>query len=157
MIELRNMSSAEFSEYMKYAVDNYAAEKRKGEGYSQEEALNIAKESYARLLPQGLESKNQFLFSVFEKDNSKPIGILWFAKKMNGEKPYAFIYDIELTSEMRGKGLGKKLMSMTEDAVRKVGCVSIGLHVFDHNTAAVALYEKSGFETTSRMMKKDLV
>ena len=78
------------------------------------------------------------------------------AKKLNGVKPYTFIYDIELTQENRGKGLGKELMQLVEIETRKLGCISIGLHVYGHNAAAVALYEKSGFQTTSRMMKKDL-
>jgi len=65
-------------------------------------------------------------------------------------------FDIELISEKRGQGLGKLLMGLVEDEVRKLGCVSIGLNVFGHNAAAVALYEKAGFQTMSRMMKKDL-
>lgn len=156
MIELRKMNSQEFAEYMKTAVDNYAAEKQKGEGLSPEEARKISEQSYERLLPQGLQTQDQFLFSVIEKTTQESIGILWFAKRLNGEKPYAFIYDIELKAQSRGKGLGKTLMQLMEDEVRKVGCKSVGLHVFGHNVAATALYEKSGFQTTSRMMKKDL-
>lgn len=156
MIELRTMNSQEFADYMKYAVDNYAAEKEKGEGLSKEEALKVSKDSFERLLPKGLESPDQFLFSVIEIATSKPVGILWLAKKMNGDKPYAFIYDVELKPENRGKGLGKALMNLMENETRRLGCMSVGLHVFGHNEAATALYEKSGFITTSRMMKKDL-
>ncbi|MEK2646180.1 GNAT family N-acetyltransferase [Bdellovibrio sp. BCCA] len=156
MIELRKMSAPEFSDYMKYAISNYAAEKQKGEGHSPEDALKISQEAYARQLPQGLETPDQFLFSVIEKATGNSVGILWIAKKFNGEKPYAFIYDIELKPDHRGKGLGKILMNLMEDEVRKLGCSSVGLHVFGHNTSAIALYEKSGFYTTNRMMKKDL-
>ncbi|MBC7420589.1 MAG: GNAT family N-acetyltransferase [Bdellovibrio sp.] len=155
MIELRKMTPAEFLDYMEYAVDNYAVEKQKGEGLTQAEAQKVSKESYAKLLPQGLESKDQFLYSAIEKSTHRAIGILWMAKKLNGEKPYVFIYDIELLPEKRGQGLGKQLLSLMEVEAKKLGCVSVGLHVFGHNAAAVALYEKSGFETTSRMMKKD--
>ncbi len=156
MIELRKMNPQEFSDYMKFAVNNYAAEKQKGEGLSQDEALKVSKESYERQLPQGLETHDQFLFSVIEKATNQPVGILWFAKKLNGHKPYAFIYDIELKPQNRGKGLGKALISLMEDEVRRLGCLSVGLHVFGHNTAAIALYEKTGFHTTNRMMRKDL-
>ncbi len=156
MFELRKMDSAEFSNYMNSAVINYAAEKQKAEGLTEEAAGKIAKESYAKLLPEGLESKDQFLFTVIEESTLEPVGFFWMAKKLNGVKPYAFIYDIELIPEKRGQGLGKLLMQAVENEVRKLGCVSIGLHVFGHNAAAVSLYEKSGFETTSRMMKKDL-
>lgn len=156
MLELRKMTPAEYSEYMKYAVNNYATEKQKGEGLAAESALKVAQESYARLLPQGLETPDHFLYAVLDSTSNKNIGHLWMAKKLNGTKPYTFIYDIELKSANRGKGLGKELMQLVENETRNLGCVSIGLHVFGHNVAAVALYEKSGFETTSRMMKKDL-
>ncbi len=156
MLELKKMTPAEFSEYMKYSVYNYAAEKQKAEGLTEENTLKIAQESYARLLPNGLETPNQLLYSVFDKSSGAAIGILWMAKKINGQKPYTFVYDVELTPENRGKGLGKELMQLVENETRNLGCVSIGLNVFGHNAAAVALYEKSGFETTSRMMKKDL-
>jgi ribosomal protein S18 acetylase RimI-like enzyme len=156
MIELRKMKSDEFLNYLKFAVDNYASEKQKGEGLNMEDALRVAKDSFANLLPLGLESKDQFLFSVIEKSVDSSIGVLWFAKKMNGDKPYGFIYDIELIPERRGKGLGKVLLNLAEEEIRKAGCKSIGLHVFGHNVTAVSLYEKSGFHTTNRMMRKDL-
>ncbi|MBS1969811.1 MAG: GNAT family N-acetyltransferase [Bdellovibrionales bacterium] len=156
MIELRKMNQQEFAEYMKYSVDNYAAEKEKGEGLSPTDAMTVAKESFERLLPQGLQTPDQFLFTVVDSGTKSSAGILWIAKKMNGDKPYAFIYDIELKAENRGKGLGKILMNLMEEEARRLGCVSVGLHVFGHNTAAIALYEKSGFITTNRMMKKDL-
>lgn len=156
MLELRKMSQAEYDNYIKYSIQNYANEKQKGEGYTQENALKVSIESYERLLPLGLESKDQHLYSVYEKNSNKAVGILWMAKKLDGQKPYTFIYDIELTAENRGKGFGKKLMQLAEDETRNLGCFSIGLHVFGHNKVATALYEKSGFETTSRMMKKDL-
>jgi len=156
MLELKKMTDTEYSNYMKSSVDKYAVEKQKGEGLTEENALKLAQDSYIKLLPQGLETPEQFLFSVFDIDSNRPVGILWMAKKLNGVKPYTFIYDIELNSESRGKGLGKELMQLAESETRRLGCVSIGLHVYGHNAVAVALYEKSGFETTSRMMKKDL-
>lgn len=156
MLELRKMTPDEYANYMKSSVEKYAEEKQKGEGLTPENALKMAQDSYQRLLPQGLETPEQFLYSIFSKDSQNSIGILWMAKKMNGVKPYTFIYDIELDAENRGKGLGKDLMQLVEKETLQLGCVSIGLHVYGHNAAAVALYEKSGFETTSRMMKKDL-
>ena len=47
-------------------------------------------------------------------------------------------------------------MQLVEIETRKLGCISIGLHVFGHIAAAVALYEKSGFQATNITMKKDL-
>ncbi|WP_413290754.1 GNAT family N-acetyltransferase [Bdellovibrio sp. HCB337] len=157
MIKLRKMTSEEYTEYRKFSVANYADEKQKGEGLTPEEALKVAQDSYERLLPQGLETPDQFLFSVIEDATQKPVGMLWFAKKSQSGKIYAFIYDVVLNPEKRGQGLGKHLIALMEEEARALGCKSVGLHVFGHNTAAIALYEKSGFHTTNRMMKKDFV
>lgn len=51
MIQLKTMSEDEFSSYLSTAVPNYAAEKRKGEGLSEEDAEKVARESFTRLLP----------------------------------------------------------------------------------------------------------
>ncbi len=155
MIKLKKMTEEEYLNYMKTALPSYAEEKIKGEGFSAEDALKVAQDSYKRLLPQGLSTENQFLFSVIESGSNKVIGTLWFAKKVEHSKSYAFIYDIILSPEMRGKGLGKMLITLTESEVRKLGLNSIGLHVFGHNEIAIQLYEKTGFRTTNRIMVKD--
>ena len=133
MLELRKMTAAEYSNYMKYSVNNYAVEKQKGEGLTEENALKIAQESYAKLLPQGLDTPDQFLYSVFDKPSGKSIGILWMAKKLNGMKPYTFIYDIELASENRGKGLGKELMQLVEIETRNA-CLKASFFCLNANS-----------------------
>lgn len=155
MLKLRKMSEYEYANYLKESLPNYAEEKMKGEGLSKEDALKVAQDSYNRLLPQGLKTENQFLFSVTESASEKVIGTLWFAKKVEGTKSYAFIYDILLSPEVRGKGLGKVIISLAESEVRKLGLKSMGLHVFGHNEVAINLYEKTGFRTTNRIMVKD--
>ena len=109
MLELRKMTPAEYSNYMKYSVNNYAVEKQNGEGLTEENALKIAQDSYAKLLPQGLDTPEQYLYSVFDETSEKSVGILWMAKKLNGVKPYTFIYDIELHRKIVAKVWGKKL------------------------------------------------
>ncbi|MNK38601.1 putative N-acetyltransferase YycN [compost metagenome] len=155
MIKLRKMTEDEYADYLKESLPSYAEEKMKGEGLSKEDALKVAQDSFNRLLPQGLKTENQFLFSVTDTISEKVIGTLWFAKKVEGTKSYAFIYDIILSPDVRGKGLGKELLSLAELEVRRLGLRSMGLHVFGHNQVAISLYEKTGFRTTNQIMVKD--
>jgi len=155
VIHLRKMTEDEYLSYLATSLPNYAEEKMKGEGLSKEDALKVAQDSFARLLPLGIKTENQFLFSVIHNDSQKKIGTLWFAKKNEGAKSYAFIYDIILSAEVRGQGLGKELLSLTQGEIQKLGLNSMGLHVFGHNTVAINLYEKMGFRTTNRIMVKD--
>jgi ribosomal protein S18 acetylase RimI-like enzyme len=155
MILLRKMTETEFKSFLEYSVPEYAHEKMKGEGMSEEAATKLAEDSFAELLPNGLQSENQFLFSIVENDGAS-MGSLWFARKQNGAKSYAYIYDIVLNPEARGKGFGKKAMELLETEVKRQGLMSIGLHVFGHNSTAIKLYETSGYRVTNQIMVKDL-
>jgi RimJ/RimL family protein N-acetyltransferase len=46
---------------------------------------------------------------------------------------------------VRGRGIGSALLGAAEDWARGVGVRKIELHVFPHNDAAIALYERSGY------------
>jgi ribosomal protein S18 acetylase RimI-like enzyme len=157
VISLRQMTEDEFKSFMDYSIPEYAREKMKAEGLSKEGATKLAKESFAELLPQGLLSKDQYLFSVVRaEEKNRSIGSLWFAKKNNGTRSYAYIYDIFLNPDVRGKGFGKEVMVLLESEVKKQGLSSIGLHVFGHNKTAIRLYEKSGYLVTNQIMMKEI-
>ena len=149
------MSQVEYGDYMRVALPDYAAEKQRGENLTPEQAMKVATDSFEKLLPNGIETPDHFLFTAIDEKQTA-IGTLWFAKRVDGGKPYAWIFDIVLKPEVRGRGFGKPLMSLLETEVKKVGLSSIGLHVFAHNKVAAALYEKSGFNVTNKIMRKEL-
>jgi ribosomal-protein-alanine N-acetyltransferase len=45
----------------------------------------------------------------------------------------------------RRKGIGRALLEQAVEWARTVGVIKLELHVFPHNTAAIALYEQFGF------------
>lgn len=149
------MSDDEFAAYLEIALPEYASEKKKGESLTDEQALKVATDSYNQLLPDGVRSTDQHLFSIIEIKSQKVIGTLWFALKTQ-PREYAWVYDIVLNPEARGQGYGSQTMLLLEAEVKKLGINSIGLHVFGHNQIATSLYEKVGFRTTNRVMVKDL-
>ncbi|MGE4133144.1 MAG: GNAT family N-acetyltransferase [Bdellovibrionales bacterium] len=154
MLELTPMNEPEFSDYVKIAKPLFACEKMRGEGLTAEEAAQVADESFNRLLPMGLQTPGHFLFVV--REASQPAGYLWFARKESGLGDYAYIYDIYLFPEFRGRGLGAATMNLAEEQARRQGLRAVKLHVFGHNQVAQNLYEKLGFQTTNRIMSKDL-
>jgi ribosomal protein S18 acetylase RimI-like enzyme len=156
MIKLRKMTVSEFEVYLKKSLPNYAQEKMKGEGLTEEEAMKVAQESFERLLPKGIESDDQFLFSIVDDSSNDVVGTLWFARKISGTRKSAFVYDIILDATVRGKGFGKVIMQLLEEEVRKQGLSSIGLHVFGHNDVAISLYKKMGFRVTNQTMVKEI-
>lgn len=149
------MKQEAFEKYYSKSLEQYAAEHVKAGNWTEEEAIPKAQEQFKGLLPEGLATKNQNLFTVVNESH-EPIGILWLNTTEKQEETHAFIYDIELDENQQGKGYGKATMKALEDYAAEHGIQQIGLHVFAHNKRAISLYEKMGFEMTDHVMKKRL-
>lgn len=65
---------------------------------------------------------------------------------------YASVGDIDIRSDMRGRGIGRMLMNATSAWAAARGATSIYLSVYEFNQAARAFYEKLGYRTSLRRM-----
>jgi hypothetical protein len=74
VVRLAPMNEAEFQVYWDAAIPQYAHEHIAAGNWSPEHALNQAEEEYRRLLPDGLASQNQHLFTL--KDAKRQVGML---------------------------------------------------------------------------------
>ena len=68
-------------------------------------------------------------------------------EEMLSHRPSAHLETIVVHPEAQGVGLGRRLMSHTEQKVKTLGAESLTLHVFRANHRARALYEKQGFDS----------
>ena len=59
-------------------------------------------------------------------------------------------FSIAVAPHMAGRGLGPLLMEAVEQAAMRRGCRAVRLEVQDHNTRAIARYEKSGYRLFGR-------
>ena len=156
MIRLVPMLESDLHAYLDQAIPNYAADNVKAGYWSEEESLEKARATFNRLLPDGMNSKNQHVYKIQNAETDQDVGIIWLNAQMDAAKPAGFIYDVEVNEEFRGKGYGKQAMLVIEEKARELGLKSIGLHVFAHNAVAKGLYEKIGYEIKSLNMVKDL-
>ncbi|WP_291582242.1 GNAT family N-acetyltransferase [Clostridium sp. UBA6640] len=156
MVRLEKMNESDFDDYINNATKNYATEKVKAGTWSEEEAENLSKETFTRLLPKGIYSENQYLFSIIDADKQIKIGYLWFQcyEKFIGKE--AFIYDFIVFKEFRSKGYGAEALKSLDDVAKELGINKISLHVFAHNKGALSLYEKTGFIATDINMSKNI-
>jgi len=155
MVRLVPMTIKEFEAYLEKAIPEYAADKAGAGDWSEEEALERSRKSYLELLPQGVKTENNYLFRIQLEESGEKIGMIWM--KHETPRPHGFIYDIALDEDQRGKGYGKQTMLALEEVARELGLMTIGLHVFANNTAAMRLYKGLGYEVTSQNMTKKLV
>ncbi len=157
MLSLEYMDDSDFDSYLDWSVKNYADEKVRAGTWPADDALRRSREEFSHLLPAGRKSDNMHLFKMVEGDTSAKVGILWVGIS-GGNQDYggAFIWDIMVYPEFRGKGYGKGALAALESKVRQLGAHRITLHVFGHNTTAIGLYRKSGYLVTDLIMSKEL-
>ena len=155
MIRLIPMTGSEFEAYLEKAVPGYADENVRAGYWSEEDALERSRKVYQELLPQGVQTENNYLFSVQIEESGEKIGMVWM--KHEAPRAHGFIFDLTLDEAQRGKGFGKQAMLALEEKARDLGLETIGLHVFANNTAAMKLYKGLGYAVTSQNMTKRLM
>lgn len=156
MILLLPMTPPEFEVYLDGAIRAYAEDHVQAGNWAAEGALERSRGEFESLLPQGVNTPKQYLYSIHETESEKNIGILWFADKRDSPDPSAFIYDFEIQPAYRGRGYGAQALRALEDQVRAIGLQKISLHVFGHNRVARGLYGKMGYAETNVLMSKKL-
>jgi ribosomal protein S18 acetylase RimI-like enzyme len=154
VIALVPMSSKNFKEWRPRAEAEYAQAQMKAFGYSIDEALEISKSSFERLLPLGVETKENFLYEIVE--DAQVAGYLWVALKPQKKCLKAFIYDIRIQDSYQGRGVGRKAMLCLENEMKRFNVECIGLHVFSYNERAIHLYKALGYVTTDLVMEKSI-
>lgn len=153
MVSLSPMNAEEFSTYLPHLVDSYAGDLSRNLGVSIEAARERSAKQTSELLPQGAGTPDHLLYLVRD-EAGQHAGYLWlFVDKPNGS---AFVYDIELFAEFRGRGLGKAAMLAAEEVVRGLGIYRLGLHVFGDNPVAIHLYQSLGYEVIGMNMQKKI-
>jgi ribosomal protein S18 acetylase RimI-like enzyme len=153
MLHLRPMTQAELDALLPALQREYAEDElRAGRDTPETVHANVAK-LLERLLPDGVASPGQLLYVGVV--DGEVVGHLWLALP-TPSRPQAWVYDIQVFPDRRGRGHGRALMLAAEDELRGRGITTLGLNVFGHNPAARALYESLGFQTTSVQMAKEL-
>ena len=160
-VELVPMNEAEFRAFLAVAVPSYAQDKVDAGNWQQAQALEFAAQAFKELLPNGLATPDNFLFSIVAETGSTsaaktPVGVLWFAVGDSGPNRTAFLYNLEVYEPFRRRGYGTGALQALEEKAVQLGLTSIGLHVFGFNRDAQAMYEKMGYVVTNINMAKSL-
>lgn len=155
-VALVPMTREEFVRYLKAAVPQFAQEKVRSGDWVDYEALALSAHDHDRLLPAGLDTPDQHLFTVRDAESDERVGTLWLAVRIRGGRPEGYVYDIEVAEKHRGRGYGRATMLAGIEKARELGAESVGLHVFGHNAPAYALYRSLGFVETNINMSLEL-
>lgn len=146
-VELRPMTAPEFDTFFAGQAEDYAAERERA-GEPPEAARETADRQIAQLLPAGLDSPDQWLFTAW--GDGGPVGSLW----LSTDRPTTFVYDIVVWPEQRRLGYGEAIMRAAESWAAEHGSIGVGLNVFGHNTGARRLYDRLGYVVTEETHRK---
>ena len=153
-LRLRPMTPEEYDDYARSAEEDYAQEVHRSGLADLEAARTRAADTFAELLPDGLDSPRMHLWTAVVDD--EPVGMGWIELRSGTGSTSAYIFNVELKEAARGRGLGRQLMLALHEEARSLGATSVGLNVFGHNTVARSLYESLGYVVTAQNMKIDL-
>jgi RimJ/RimL family protein N-acetyltransferase len=150
LITLERMDEDYFEIFNQQLIIEYAAEKVKAGIWTEAEALEKSKASNAHLLPDGVHTKNHYLFCI-RNAAQQNVGHIWLGRMT---ETLAWVYDISIHEAYRNKGYAAAAFAAVETFAKELGYLKIGLNVFGHNTAARKLYEKLDYTTDSMQMSK---
>ena len=155
-LTLRPMTDAEYELFYSKLVVEYAAENVKAGEWLEEDSLELSKKASKELLPEGRDTSRVLILTAIN-DSGNAVGYVWIGlERFGGSNTGAWIYDIEVHEEYRGKGYGRALLRAAEIVTVENGVRSLGLNVFGPNKIARSLYESAGYEITKIQMSKDL-
>jgi ribosomal protein S18 acetylase RimI-like enzyme len=150
------MTDVEYEVFLSETIPMFAAEKVASGQWSQEESLALAQKSYDDLLPLGLTTPDNYLYTI-QTAPGTGIGIVWIAAQTRASKRIAYVYELSIQPEHQRKGHAKRAMQALEVEVKILGLTGLALHVFGHNHAAQALYARLGYQPTNIHMFKTVL
>jgi len=151
MITLEPIQQEDFDRMIDAEIRGYAEEHVRNGNWPAEGALERSRKEFEALLPDGIHTKDQYLWSLIDEENHY-VGMLWVQVKDRK----AFIYDFVVDEAFRGKGYGKQALLAMDEKLKSMDTESVSLHVFGDNITAQELYKKMGYQITGIHTKKEL-
>jgi ribosomal protein S18 acetylase RimI-like enzyme len=155
MVILKPMTATELQRFLEPAIAEYAHAHVEDGLWVETDALEKARKEFYDLLPDGVATPNQYLFTLLNEAQQE-VGVLWFAMRESQGQPAAFVYELRIDEPFRRRGYASQAFREMENKVRALGWSRISLHVFGSNRAARDLYEKLGYKATNVIMAKTL-
>jgi len=150
------MTQAEFTSYLEDAITLFAEENVKAGIWISADALENAGKAFQDLLPAGLQTRDNLVYSIKEGATGDHVGVIWI-KIRRDRNPYsAYILDLVIFPAFRKRGYAQQVLRAIERIAADHGAVSMALHVFAHNEVAQRLYRDAGYEISGYLMRKRL-
>lgn len=143
----RPMTYDEYEQWRYTNVAGYAEATLPRYGGDQQAATRAAEDSFAELLPNGIDSADTSLVVLLDDDDQR-VGTLWL--RHHDQRPdvgtATFVYDVAVDADRRGQGWARRALVAVDELASRAGDDKVGLNVFTENEIATRLYTTGGFE-----------
>ncbi|SCE98888.1 GNAT family N-acetyltransferase [Micromonospora chokoriensis] len=151
-LTLTPMTAPELARLLGPLEQGYADDLVAHRGLSPEAARKRSVDQIREALPAGAATEAALL-RVGRVDDTE-VGWIWVTLPPAGGSRQAWIHNIEVHPEHRGRGYARRMIQLIEVELAHLGVPELGLNVFGTNTVAIGLYRSLGFEVTSQQMAK---
>ncbi len=157
-VKFNKFNKKQYENFKDFSIQEYAKDFIKSNNYTEDMALKRAEDDFNNIIPQGLDTPDNYFFSIVN-EKEEDVGYIWYLIDGNIG---AFICDLFIKEDFRRKGYASQTLDLMEHEVKQHGCKAITLNVFDFNIEARALYEKCGYklgtivEEGCRYLRKEL-
>jgi ribosomal protein S18 acetylase RimI-like enzyme len=151
MVHFEPITEEEFPDYWRYSVESWIRDMQ-GAGLLRDSiTYEEAENEVRKFLPDGLSSKGHHIMRIV--DDGIRVGTIWYEIRDRVMRE-AYLWDIIVNEDQRGRGYGKGGMKELLNTARKEGAKRVQLNVFGFNSIARNLYNKMGFrdEAITMMM-----
>jgi GNAT superfamily N-acetyltransferase len=97
------------------------------------------------LVPRLRAHAGTFVFLAYHGSRAVGVAVCFLGFSTFAARPLLNLHDIAVSADMRGTGIGGKLLARIEDRARELGCCKITLEVQENNARAMRLYARFGF------------
>ena len=143
---IRRMTEDEFSYVYQWSVKQQTKELMEELNMSEEAAIKETVKEISEMLPNGLNTQDNYLMSIIETESGEMVGFIWTLHEITAGRKQSFICDFAVWESKRGKGYGKNALCLAEQNAAEAGCLESVLFVNDNNHLAIDLYKKCGYE-----------
>ena len=150
------MTAAEFDDWSAHSVDGFVRQQVDAGLQPEADARRDAVRVFAAELPDGVATRYHHFRRVVDAASAESVGNLWLRVRPQPTGVEGYVFDVELLSAARGRGLGRATMLAGHDLARSLGATRMRLNVFGHNRGAVGLYGSLGYTVVDSTLHRRL-
>jgi GNAT superfamily N-acetyltransferase len=153
MMHFESITEKEFPDYWRYSVESWIRDMGRAGFLREDITFEEAEKEVKKFIPDGLSTEGHHIMHIMDNENA--VGTIWYEIRDRVTRE-AYLWDIFIDEDQRGRGYGKEAMMELERTASKEGARRILLNVFGFNSIARNLYLKTGYQDAAVTMMKYL-